>query len=152
MGFIYDYMDGVPSGLAEMSTLSGFTTGAVWSGSAGSAYLTSDVKHQIPGAISTTLDIRDKAKRWLYITRTQLDGLSNATERNIYVPGRLIVAMTNSTTDTANVGTIYVTYEVELIDTISPRLNLPATAGASVATQAGPNSEAQQDKEQEVQP
>nr|QXV86659.1 capsid protein [Solemoviridae sp.] len=152
MGFIYDYMDGVPSGVSEMSSLSGFTTGAVWSGSAGSAYLSSYTNERIKGAVSTTLDIRDRAKRWLYITRTQLDGLESATDKNIYVPARLVIAMTNSTENRANVGTIYVTYEVELIDTISPRLNLPTQVLTPVAREARLESETQRDNGQEAQP
>nr|QXV86580.1 capsid protein [Solemoviridae sp.] len=152
MGFIYDYMDGVPSGVPEMSSLSGFTTGAVWSGSAGSAYLSSYTNERIKGAVSTTLEIRDRAKRWLYITRTQLDGLESATDKNIYVPARLVIAMTNSTENRANVGTIYVTYEVELIDTISPRLNLPTPVLTPVAQEARLESDAQRDKGQEAQP
>lgn len=134
MGFLYDSLDSLPSNLASMSSLDGFTTGAVWSGCEGSAYLAKPSMRDIPGAISTCLDIDPdwRQKRWRYITALELAALSKP-DFNIYAPARLTIAAANSSINIASVGTLYATYKVELFDPISAELNLPTPA---VATQA----------------
>nr|QXV86655.1 capsid protein [Solemoviridae sp.] len=130
MGFLYDYLDETPTNLAEMGTLSGFTSGAVHSGAPGSAYLKSELNTQIPGAISTVLNIEERQRRWKYIGPTVLSTLRPA-EANTYSPARLILAVGNSAVNIATVGTLYASYEIELSDPISARLNFPLAAATS---------------------
>lgn len=127
LGMIYDSQDAVPTSLAQMSALSGFSSGAVWSGSDGSVLLQTARKVPCPpGAICADLNIRERQKEWRYITSGTLTtlGVSSA-EANIYVPARLYVGTVGGTGAAATaVGNLYVTYDVELIDPVSSASNV----------------------------
>ncbi|AAN51928.1 coat protein [Subterranean clover mottle virus] len=123
LGYLYDALDAVPAALQQMSSLAGFSTGAVWSGSEGSVLLRAANKNgNVPGAVSSQLNIADPSKYYRYENLTNFAAIAEGT-KNLYAPARLAVAAANGAADVGGVGTVYATYVVELIDPISSALN-----------------------------
>lgn len=130
LGALYDVLDAQPTSLAQTSSMAGFSSGAIWSGTEGTGYLSkmNDISSR-PGAVSLLLDIQERTKRFPYITLEALGrriGFDNPLA-NMYSPARVVSCVANGVANVANVGNVYATYEIELTDPITQAQNFTAT-------------------------
>lgn len=113
MGLTYDQLDTIPTNLNQIISLNRATFGPVWSGQGGfDATAPFQAK---PGMVCLDVDTARFAKPWYpYVTTAQLTDLPADTQGS-YVPASL-VSGTDGTVGTKVVGSVYVTYEIELIE------------------------------------
>lgn len=110
LGFNYDDEDALPESVSALTSLHRASFGPVWSGTQGfdsaNPFRPSDLVH-------CDLDASRASKPWYpYATATQL---TEAESANPYSPAYLNVGIDGATAN-KTVGTLYVTYEIELIE------------------------------------
>lgn len=127
MGFLYDFPDTVPTSISQMSCLSGFTTGPVWSGADGTPLLSVPNQKCPPGALCSVLDVNRAEKMWYpFVTPASLttDVTVSASLGNMYVPARLVVASADGVSTTVlGAGRVYAVYSIDVIEPIVSTLN-----------------------------
>lgn len=118
MGFLYDQLDTLPLTVAAMSSLQGYVTGPVWSGSEAAIALQS--ARCPPGSICCDLDVKRLGKAWYpYVTDAGFVNQSTIALAlgNMYSPARLLVKTTDGASTTpVSAGRLMVSYSVELIE------------------------------------
>lgn len=113
MGLSYDPIDPLLTTVTEIVSLNRSTFGPVWAGQAG--FDSSSPFAQKSGLVSLDLDTSKLSKSWYnYATDAAITAM-DAGERTAYVPA-LISSGTDGLAATKTVGSIYVAYELELIE------------------------------------
>lgn len=110
VGFNYDSEDALPADVSALTSLHRASFGPVWSGTQGfdsaNPFRPTDLVH-------CDLDASRASKPWYpYATAAQL---TDAESANPYTPAYLNIGVDGATAD-KTVGTLYVTYEIELIE------------------------------------
>jgi len=127
MGFLYDQYDTVPSTALQMTSLSRYTSGPVWSGSEASSMLSNPSMKCPPGAICCELDVTRLEKPWYsYVNSADFTAAItvNSAIGNIYSPSRLVVLSADGVNSTAVAcGRVMVQYGIKLIEPITSALN-----------------------------
>lgn len=119
---IYDGADLLPTKMAALIAGYRATFGPVWAGQSGFDSSNPFAVHS--DMVHLDLDCSKLAKRYYpYTTNANYVGLS-ASDKNIYSPAELLVGSEGITTGTSvNVGSFYVSYEIELLEPVAPVLN-----------------------------
>lgn len=123
MGVVYDTSD-VPSvtTLAQISSLQGYATGALWSGRAGAMCLAGSKAACPPDAIVTTVDVNRLEKE--YYSFRQSTGVPATADLAInVVPATLIVAIDGTATTNNTIGHLHWVYTIQCLEPISAGSN-----------------------------
>jgi hypothetical protein len=124
--FQYDSWDTAPSNVFQISAMSHYTTGPVWSGFQAAPCL-SHYEGKCPeGSIVADLDISRNDKRYYpFVTLADYNTLVAATIQlgNMYSPAKLQVLTADGTATVTACGRLYVMYEVEVFEPLIPNLN-----------------------------
>lgn len=123
LSFGFDQTDIAPTtmAIAQMSYHS--ITFPFWAGSDGAHMLNDQNSKPTPGTISAVFDVSRTQMKWYpWINATAFAALA-LQDRNMYSPGYLDVSSQGGPTAATFVGTIFVKYEIEFIEPISPSSN-----------------------------
>lgn len=113
MGLSYDPIDNVLGTVDQVVSLNRSTFGPVWAGQGG--FDSGNPFAPKNGLVCLDLDTTKLAKPWYnYATQENLAAMDNA-ERGVYVPALLSIGL-DGIAGTKTVGSIYVSYEIELIE------------------------------------
>lgn len=114
MGLTYDQLDALPTTLNQIISLNRAAFGPVWSGQGG--FDATSPFQTKPGMVCLDVDTNRFAKPWYpYATTAQLAALPVDTYGS-YVPTSLVSGTDGTKAGAAVVGSVYVSYEIELIE------------------------------------
>lgn len=151
LGLMYDVTDRAPRLINDMSSLEGFTTGPVWSGSAGAGAIASPQSKIPSDAIAVDVDTTRFKNPWYPWTAENTVARMLALDfpqnyiANDAVPFSVRVLTDGSQTTTTKVGELYVVYTIELIEPI------PAHDQDSSPDLRGPSPSKETEKAKEVE-
>lgn len=119
---IYDGADVLPTKMSALIAGYRATFGPVWAGQSGFDSTNPFANHS--DMVHLDLDCSKLAKRYYpYTSATNYAGLSTS-DKNIYSPAELLVGSEGITTGTStNVGSFYVSYEIELLEPVASTVN-----------------------------
>nr|UHS71673.1 MAG: putative coat protein P3 [Sobemovirus sp.] len=123
MGVAYDTNDvaGITT-LAQISSLQGYTTGALWSGSAGAECLTSPRASCPPGAIVSVVDVKRLEKP--YYSYRPSGGVPAAFDlANTVVPATLVVMVDGTAAANTTIGHLHWVYTIQCLEPVPTASN-----------------------------
>lgn len=121
MSLIYDATDLSPTSMAQV--ISGYraTFGPVWSGQSG--FDSTNPFSNRSDMVHLDLDCSRFGKKYYpYTTLTNYLAMT-ATDKTIYAPAEILVACDGVAAVTSTVGSIYISYEVELVEPVASGIN-----------------------------
>lgn len=118
---LYDTNDNSPSNMRQIISGNRATFGPVWAGQSGFDSTNPFANHS--DMVHLDLDCSKLGNRFYpYATQTSFQAMS-ATDKNIYSPAQVIVANEGVTAVSSVIGSIYISYEVELLEPVATGIN-----------------------------
>lgn len=124
VGIYYDTADPVPATRQQLSAVRDSSSGPMWAGWEGAGMLKGPVGNKAPaGALYADLDTSKLGRPWYGYATGANYLLQSVVDRNIYAPAVAYAVADGGTAGTVGNGTIYIAYDIELIEPITAGQN-----------------------------